>query len=250
MTLPFDSTTLALLIALALVAGLVRGFAGFGAGMVYVPAASALVGPKIAVIILWAIDTLPAMQIIFPALKKVEWKSLWPVLAGHAVTIWLGAWWLAHGDPETLRWAISGLILVAVAVLWSGCKYSGERPTSLSLAVGALSGLFGGAAQLSGPPVLIYWLAGTEPAWLIRANIIVFFFLTTIMSGVVFFLQGMFIRQALLTALLCVPTYSIGLYFGQRLFKVTSDATFRRFAFTLILFVAIITLPLFDGLLR
>ena len=52
----FPTLTLVLLAAAALVAGLARGFSGFGAALVFVPLASALIGPKLASPILVLID--------------------------------------------------------------------------------------------------------------------------------------------------------------------------------------------------
>jgi uncharacterized protein len=250
MSPPFEPPILAALVCLAFVAGLVRGFAGFGAAMIYVPAASLMVGPQAAVIILWTMDTIPSLPIVMPALKKADWKSVLSVAAGYAVTVGIGAWFLKHGDTELLRWLISSFILATVAVLWSGWRYHGARPLPLSLAVGGISGLFGGAAQLSGPPVLVYWLAATDPAWRIRANTIVLFAITTLFSGAAMFAAGLFQTAAVLTAIVCAPAYGIGLVIGRHVFGRATEASFRRAAFVIILTVAIVTLPLFDGVLR
>jgi uncharacterized protein len=249
-SLPLELHILTALAALAFIAGLVRGFAGFGAAMIYVPAASLLVGPQIAVIILWTMDTIPSLPIVMPALKKSAWKAVLPVAAGYATTVGLGVWFLKHGDAELVRWLISGFILATVGVLWSGWRYHGARPSPLSFAVGGVSGLFGGAAQLSGPAVLVYWHAGSDPAWRIRANTIVLFFITTLFSGAALFAAGLFHRPAVTSAVFCAPVYGVGLVLGQRLFGRASEETFRRAALIIILSVAIATLPLFDGILR
>ena len=196
---------------------------------------------------LWAMDSLPALPIVLPALRKVAWRAVLPVAFGFAATVWLGVWWLTHGDPTMLRWAISASILVAVAVLASGWRFGGRRSSALSFAVGTVPGFFGGAAQLSGPPVLVYWLAGDDPAWRMRANIIVLFFTLSLLSGTSMALNGLLVADAVKTALVCAPVFAVALYIGQRGFARATDAGYRRLAFVLILIVATATLPVFGG---
>jgi hypothetical protein len=245
-----DSTTLAWLVALAAVAGLVRGFAGFGGALIFVPLASAMIGPLPAAVMLWLMDTLPSLPIALPALRRTEWRTIIPVAVGSALTTGLGVWWLKAGDPVILRWTIAGFIFASVAVLWSGWRYDGPRPLWASLSVGGLSGFFGGAAQVSGPPVLIYWLAGAEPAALIRANVISLFTLTTVSTGIIMALGGLFSWPVFLAALWIAPAYALALVIGQHFFGLTTEANFRRIAFGLILLAGFAALPVFDRVLR
>ncbi len=245
----FDTTFFTLLVVVA-ISGTVRGFAGFGAGMIFMPVAASLVGPKIAVIILWLIDTLPTLPILLPALRQVRWKTVLPVIAGYAPALPFGIWWLIAGNVELLRWAISAAVLAAVSVLWAGWRYSGERSPFIAAGAGVFSGVIGGATQLSGPPVLVYWLSGDMPAWQFRANAIVFFFMTTILSGSGMAAGGLFTLRAATYAVLYVPVYALGIYVGQRFFPRASERAFRAIAFGLILFAALSGLPLFDGVLR
>jgi uncharacterized membrane protein YfcA len=245
----FDSTFL-LLLAVVAVSGTVRGFAGFGQGMVFMPVAAALIDPKVAVIIIWLIDTLPTLPILVPAVGKVRWRSVLPVLAGYAPAVPFGVWWLVSGNVETLRWAISLAVLSVVAVLWSGWRYSGERSPSIAAGVGAFSGVIGGATQLSGPPVVLYWLSSAAPPWQVRANVIVYFCMTSVLSGSAMAVAGLFTVKAATYAVIFAPVYAAGVYLGHRLFPRASERFFRRLAFCLILFAALSGLPLFDPLLR
>jgi len=47
-----------------------------------------------------------------------------------------------------------------------------------------------------------------------------------------------------------LPVYGIAIFAGSRLFGSTSEVTYRRIAYGLIAFVALATLPAFDGLVR
>ena len=44
------------IVLIALIAGLARGFSGFGAALIFVPMASAVIGPKVAALLLLVVD--------------------------------------------------------------------------------------------------------------------------------------------------------------------------------------------------
>jgi uncharacterized membrane protein YfcA len=248
--MPEFDPSLALVAVLATIAGLVRGFSGFGAGMIFMPGASIILGPKLAVVVLLLLDSVPALPIILPAMKIVSWRTVMPTILGYGLLVNVGVWYLVHGDTEVLRWAMSGVIFSFVAILWSGWRWDGPRPTALSVSVGGVSGFLGGAMQLSGLPVMIYWLAGRDPSVRIRANIIGFFLASSVLAAIAFWWNGLFVREILAPLAICTPLYAGGLYIGQRFFSGSSEAGYRRFTLILILCVAVTSLPIFDGVLR
>ncbi len=243
------SPALFYILAAGAIAGLVRGFAGFGAALVFVPLASAFAGPKTAVITLWLADTLPTLPIVLPALRKCSWRQVAPVAAGYALAVPGGAWLLAHADPLPLRWFMAALVAALLALLISGWRYAGEPRPAIGVGVGAVSGFFGGATQLAGPPVLAYWLGGPDRHWRVRANVIVFFALGTVFSGISFAVGGLFTPERLASGLVLAPVYGLAIIAGARGFRFASDIGFRRFAFVLIALAAIISLPILDSVL-
>ena len=69
---------------------------------------------------------------------------------------------------------------------WSRCSppagaITDGRSCSSPSRVGLLSGLMGGAVQISGPPVILYWLGSASNALTVRANFICYF--ATFASG-------------------------------------------------------------------
>jgi uncharacterized membrane protein YfcA len=236
-------------LAVAALAGLVRGFAGFGAALVFVPVASALVGPQTAVIMLWLADTLPTLPIVLPALRECNWRQVAPVAAGYALAVPAGVLLLSQGDPLTLRWFMAGLVALLLALLASGWRYSGQPRAPIGVGVGAISGFFGGAAQLAGPPVLAYWLGGPDRHWRVRANVIVFFALGTVFSGISFATGGLFTEDRIVRGIAMAPVYGLAIVIGARGFRLTSETAFRRLAFTLIALAGVVSLPLLDPIL-
>src|SRR3546814_9943257 len=63
------------LAAAAALAGLVRGFSGFGAAMVFVPLAGVVVRPEVAVPLLFVADNLATLHITLPSFRRCCWRS-------------------------------------------------------------------------------------------------------------------------------------------------------------------------------
>ncbi len=237
-------------IAIVLATGIVRGFSGFGSGMIIGPSAAAILGPKTALAMLVIIDSLPTLTLVWPARKRAEWGEIVPVVVGYAMLVPAGVLFLKSGNPILLRWFITISILAAVAVLWSGWRYSGPRSKGVSVAVGGLGGFMGSAAQLPGPPAIIYWLAGALAASTVRANMIIYLFLTDIVVAGGYFLGGIFTFEAVMRGLVAAPFYLVGILIGSKLFGKTSDATYKTIAFVIILISAITSMPVLDAWLR
>jgi hypothetical protein len=112
--------------------------------------------------------------------------------------------------------------------------------------VGGLSGMFGGLAQLSGPPVVAYWLSGKESHATIRASIILFFGATTLFTFVSYLAAGIITAQSLWLAALVAPAYAAGLFAGSRVFGLASPKTFRRLSLLLIALSVVTSLPIWN----
>lgn len=229
----------------AVLAGLIRGFSGFGAAMVFLPVASAVYEPRQAVILLYIADSIASLPMMLPALRRCEWREVIPVALGATLTIPLGVALLASTDPLLLRWLISGLILLSVLALASGWRYQRRPPPLACVGVGGMAGFCSGLAGLAGPPVILFWLTGQALAATVRANIIAFFAYTTLINGLSYAWHGLFNSTAILLGLCLIPCYAMALQFGVRRFSKTSEQFYRRLAFTLIGLIAISSLPVF-----
>jgi uncharacterized protein len=229
----------------ALVAAVVRGFSGFGAGLIFMPIAAATLGPKPAAGILYVIDTILILPFVIKAVRLVDWREMLPLGIGAVVTVPAGVAVLLYVDPITLRWGLSLAILVSVGALAAGLRYRGPTRVPLSLAVGALAGFMSGSAQIPGPPVLIYWLGRKVVSGTMRANAIVFFMFTTVISGIGFLYGGIFTADVMTKSAALLPVYGVGIFAGSLLFGRASEATYRWIAYAAILAAAIISMPVF-----
>lgn len=240
--IPFH--TVILLAAVAAVAGLARGFSGFGGALIFVPAASALVGPAVAAPVLLIADNLLTLPFIPGAWRKALRREVAVMALGALLGVPLGTLILNRSDPQALRWAIAVIAFAMLLLLASDWRYAGTPRPAATAGVGLVSGLFGGLAQLSGPPVVVYWLTGQSSSIGMRANIILYFVATSVLSTVSYAIAGLLDLEAVALALYVGPAYGLGLYAGSRLFGRASELVFRRLCHGLIAVSVLSSLPL------
>ena len=237
--------TLGLLMGAALVAGMARGFSGSGAALVFVPLAGALAGPKVAAPILLVIDGIFASHFIPSAWKLGDWRDISLMFAGALAGVPAGTAILWFFAPLTLRWLIAGMAAAMLFLLMSGWRYRGRPHALATVAVGAVSGLFSGIAQIGGPPVMSYWL-GTDTAHAkLRANIILYFAASTILTLVSYVWGGLMSVEIFKFALVAGPAYGVGTLGGSHMFGLASPAVFRNSSLVLIAIAVVFSLPIF-----
>jgi uncharacterized membrane protein YfcA len=83
----YPAKTLALLFLSVLVAGIARGFSGFGAALIFVPLASAFIGPKMANPILLVIDTICAASLLPAAATKADKRDVGAMSIGALIGV-------------------------------------------------------------------------------------------------------------------------------------------------------------------
>ncbi|MFE1600801.1 sulfite exporter TauE/SafE family protein [Methylobacterium sp. ID0610] len=232
------------LLAAALIGGLVRGFTGFGFAMVFIPLAAAVVGPAAAVGLIWIVDAPFSLWLGGLSARRATGREVLPLLAGSTALLPVGVWLLTRLDPALARWLTAGAILAALAALTTGWRYRGRPSLALSVAVGGASGLASGFAALGGMPLAVFWLASqSAEAAQVRHNLMAYFGLSTLVSGVVFLGGGLVTAERAVLALPLLLPYGLGLLIGARSFHLASDRLFRRIAYTVILAAVCLALP-------
>ena len=236
--------------AIAFVAGLARGFSGFGGALIFVPVASAIIGPRSAAPLLLLIDIVATLGLVPRAWRRADRIEVGTMTLGAIVGIPCGTLVLSRFDALTIRWSIVLTVALLLALLISGWRYRG-RPTPFSTAaVGCLSGFGSGAAQIGGPPVVAYWLGGPMPSAIIRANVILYFAASNVLTALSYLAGHLITGPIIVLGVAVGPAYGFGLWSGSRLFGRADEITFRRICFGLIAGAAVLGLPLLDGVLR
>ncbi len=223
----------------AVIAGMLRGFAGFGAAMLMTPVFSALYGPEIGVSLCLMLEIVVALPLLPRAVAHVDWRRIGLLLVAAAIGVPLGNFTLTHVPPEPMRWAISAIVLTAVALLASGWRYHGRPRAATTFAAGGISGFLNGLSGMAGPPIAFYYLAGKESVERVRANLTTYFVFVDMATMSVFVMRDLVRWDTGIQGLFLAPAVVVGGILGERLFPLASELFYRRLALILLVAVAI-----------
>lgn len=230
----------------ALLAGIVRGFTGFGTAMVFLPFAGQVLGPFEALTAMMVKDLTGPLIHVPRALKDGHPGDVLRLALGALVAVPLGVWVLSMVAPEVFRWSVSLIALVLLALLAAGVRYRGRMSPPLVVGTGALGGFLAGSVGLPGPPVIMLYMASSLAASAIRANLMLYLILADAIMFTVLWLNGYLAVGALLIGALMILPYTAGNWLGAVLFRPSAEVIYRRAAYAIIGGSAILGLPLWD----
>ena len=246
----FSDRRLLASIGISILAGAVRGFSGFGSALIYVPLISAVYDPRTAAGTFLLIDFATGVAVVPTVWRQTNWREVLPLVASAAFAAQFGTLILQYADPVALRWGIAAVVILLLLVLMSGWRYHGRPILPVTIGVGLLAGTLGGAVQITGPPVIVYWLGSATTALVVRANLSSFFALVSAVVLVTYLARGLLTAEVIALALILGPVQILSLKAGTRLFHLASAQTYRRVGYVIIAAAALVSMPILDRFLR
>ncbi len=224
-------------IGVTIVAGLMRGFSGFGSAMLMSPIFALLFGSAEMVVTIVAIELVVSLQLFPQVRRQADWTILTPMSVAACIAMPLGVWLLASVDKNTIVTAVSAIIVGFVVLMWSGWKYTGRRSAAVTATVGAVSGAMMASTGIGGPPVVLFLMSSGDSPTINRANIVTFFFLTQFVLIVIVLAAGVAGIDALIRAIVLLPVMLAGTWAGSHLFRGVTNERLHRNVALAILFV-------------
>ena len=233
---------IAALVLASVVAGVIRGFTGFGAALVMAPAFALVVPPREAVVLITVMNLVTMTQLLPAALKNTDWPLVVPMSIGAILALPLGTWLLVAVDGDLLRRVIGLVVLVFAGLLMIGWQAAPRPRLSLSLGVGVVSGVLTGFGGVGGPPVVLYLLSRPSGAARYRASFISYFAVIQAFSLIPLLVAGLIEGQHLVLATVLLPAYFVATHTGTRLFARANDGVYRQVAILVLLAIAVAAL--------
>lgn len=220
---------LLLLAPLTFGAAIVFGATGFGFAVLLMGLFPIIIGIKDANVVVTLLGIVLPLYLLYPIRHYIRWRVLAPVLVATAVGIPLGVWGLVR-FPESIMMRSLGafLILYLAYDLFIKGRLGKSVSPAFGYVAGGLGGAFAGAFTAGGPPVVAYFTSLDLGKHALKANILVFIFLTVIYKIGFFIYHGLITVETIeVAAVLLVPSF-LGMFVGQFLFSRMPTKLFQR----------------------
>ena len=216
------------------IAGLVRGFTGFGTAMIFVPIAGIFLMPATVVAVMVLTGIASNAGLLPRAWRQSDRAEVGLLALAAMLTVPLGLWFLVLLDQLMVRWFVTVIVGTTFLLLATGWRFSGQITRPGLLMIGAAAGIVGGMTGLTGPIIVLFYLAGQAAAQTIRANTILFLAALDVVIAANLLLRGSLgVAEVALAITLAVP-YFITTMIGQALFDPRHERLFRAGAYTVI----------------
>ncbi|WP_281966551.1 sulfite exporter TauE/SafE family protein [Roseovarius nanhaiticus] len=227
-------------------AGIVRGFTGFGSALIFVPIAGIFLPPVHVIAIIALVEIASIGALVPRAWAHADRGQVGLLVLAALPTVPLGLWIMDALDATIVRWIVAAFAGGTLIALISGWHYAGRITLPVVVAIGAVAGLLGGMTGLTGPVVVLFYLAGGRVAKTVRANTILFLGAMDLVIVGNLLLRGFADMSIIwLAAVLSVP-YFTGMITGQALFQPSYEALYRRAALTVIALAVLAGLPIWQ----
>lgn len=226
----------------------VRGFSGFGAGLLMAPVFSLVMAPTDVVVVILFLNLLTTIQLLPGSLRSVDWGLVARLFVPTILGMPIGLMLLHFVEPIVMRKTVAIIVILAATVLLIGWVYRGPSGRLQDVIVGASSGFLTAIGGVGGPPVILYLLSmpHMSPS-VVRAVCVVFFSLTQISTLIPLGLTGSMTSKQAVTVVLLLPISVIASMVGTYLHVWSvgrHQASVRQASLVLLLVIGVAALLL------
>ena len=224
-----------LVAAIIFIAVFTQSLTGFGVALVSMALLPDLLGIQVAAPLVALVALTLEGTLLLRYRLGLNLRAIQPLVVTALIGIPIGVWGL-RGVDEKLLLAVSGMIIAGYAVYaLFQFRLPDLRYPAWAYAAGFLAGLFGGAYNTSGPPVIVYGDCRRWSPSEFKANLQGFFLLNDLIVVLTHALNCNLSADVGAHFLWSLPAIGAGVIAGTRLEKRLDPAVFRKVVLVLLL---------------
>jgi uncharacterized membrane protein YfcA len=233
-----SGTELLLCLIVIFLAGIVRGFSGFALSALVMASLVIILPPVELIVLCWFLEMSASLLMVRGGIKHWDKKVVSGLMIGSLMGVPIGLYLTNTLPADTSRLVALLLILALAALQLFKVRAEFLATRSGLYASGLAAGLANGLAGVGGMVVALYVLARDAQAGVMRASLVMFLFMTTLVNLVYFNLYGMFDTQAIARGLIGAPLCMAGVLAGQALFRPKLELYYKPFCLSLLMLLA------------
>ncbi len=217
------------------VAGLVRGYSGFGFSAISIGLISLWRSPAELVPIIFLLEIPASLLMLRSALRDFSWVWVKPLMGGSLIGIPVGVALLASVATAWLQLIVSATICVTSALVRLGWHPQRANGPGFRWFTGLVSGVLNGLSALGGIvcAVMLYSAKVEPKVW--RATLTLLFLFTDFYALTLAYWNGLIQPHIWSTALLWSLPLAMGILAGSRAFDSSDPEKFRDRVFMVLI---------------
>ena len=227
-------------------AGVVRGFTGFGTALIFVPVAGQFLPPADVILLITLTGVGSTVALLPRAWKDADKAEVGLMALCAVLTVPLGVQAMQALPETSIRWVVTAISGGTLLALMTGGRFRGTLGRVGLGMIGLAAGLIGGMTGLTGPVVILFYLAGLKAARVVRANTILYLALLDVVVFANLILAGLSNPAMIAVAVALGVPYVATALIGQRLFDPAYETAYRRIAYVVIALAVVSGAPLLD----
>lgn len=222
------------LLLIVLLAGIVRGFSGFGLSALTMAAAALIVPPVQLIPALWFVELTANLLLMKGGFRDGDLKVALPLFIGGTAGWPLGLFLTTSVSTETSRLVALLLVAALAALQLANIRIPAMATRPGLYGTGLLSGIASGLASIGGMVVAVYILSSGQPAARMRGSMVIYLVLGSATSLAILLAFGLMDGAALARGLVLSIPGALGVLVGVRLFTPRLALWYRPFCLALI----------------
>ncbi len=227
------------LIAAVVIAGIVRGFSGFGLSALVMASCAVFVPPIELIPVCWALEASASLMLARGGWRDADRSVSYGLAIGSLVGLPLGLMVTLAVAEGTSKLIALGLILSLAVMQLAKLRFAFLATKAGLYGSGVAAGFAFGLASLGGMTMALYVLARDASAKVMRASIILYLIFSAFISGVMLAAFGLIDTQSLSRSAVLIGPAIIGTLIGQRFFIDRFAPYYRPFCLTLLIGLAL-----------
>ncbi|WP_313258571.1 sulfite exporter TauE/SafE family protein [Sphingobacterium sp.] len=225
--------TIIFILIISFFASLVRSTLGFGEALIAVPFFLLFLPVDVAVPLAVMLSIVIALVVVIQDHKKIHFHSAKWLIFYAILGLPLGILILTYANETIVKTGLGLLIILysLYSLYFSKNKALKEDNKFWLFVCGFLSGVFGGAYGLNGPPLVVYGNLRQWSAKHFRATLQAYFLPVSLLSVVGYYAKGLITTEVNIYFLYSLITTIPAIFLGRYLNHKLKDGTFFKYVY-------------------